>query len=212
MIKHETVNSIIGVLGLVIASITAFHQFVPPNDNLDIEVVPVPSNKTLNQYMDFQDGQSDDVLKISGPFFWKFTAYNSLDRTVTIKEIETKLLSDTGGLIYYSDLAVGTFDRDLKPLSLPISIEAREAKVIMLALNIPIKNQESCVVSQSTIREVERCYYSHGRDLFGNEVILLSDGVVQWGDIPKSPSFLSTLITGDNSEFHKTLSYYPFKP
>ncbi|MDV6254332.1 hypothetical protein [Vibrio sp. EA2] len=92
--KHETVNSIIGVLGLLIASITAYHQFVPPSDQLDIEVVSVPSTQPLNEYIEFQDGLSEEVRKLSGPFFWEFTAYNSLDRTVTIKELETKLLSD----------------------------------------------------------------------------------------------------------------------
>ncbi|EOY4517370.1 hypothetical protein ABMY01_22415 [Vibrio vulnificus] len=209
--KHETVNSIIGVLGLVIASVTAYHQFVPPSDNLEIEVTSVPSNEKLNEYIEFQDGLSDEVRKLSGPFFWKFTAYNDLDRTVTIKEIDTKLLSDIGGLIDYSDLSIGTFDRNLAPLHLPLSINAHEAKVIILALNIPIKYQEHCTISNSTVQDLERCYYGYGHDLFGNPVERLTTGVVQWKGLPKSPSFISTVKTGDGSELRKTLSYFPFK-
>ncbi|EGR2558865.1 hypothetical protein DX887_24070 [Vibrio alginolyticus] len=210
--KHETINSIIGILGLGIASVTAYHQFVPPSDTLEIEVTPVPSNQPLKELVQFQDGLTDEVRKLSGPFFWKFTAYNSLDRTVTIKEIHTKLLSDVGGLIDYGDLSVGTFDRDLAPLHLPVSIDAHEAKVIFLALNIPVKYQEQCEISNSTVNDLEKCYYQYGHDLFGNKVESLATGIVRWEGIPKSPSFISTVKTGDNSELRKTLNYFPFNP
>ena len=210
--KHETVNSIIGVLGLLIASITAYHQFVPPSDQLDIEVVSVPSTQPLNEYVEFQDGLSEEVRKLSGPFFWEFTVYNSLDRTVTIKELETKLLTDIGSLIDYSDLSIGTFDRNLVPLQLPLSINAHEAQVIVLALNIPVKYQEHCKISGSTVQELEQCYYQYGHDLFGNEIERLAYGAVQWKGLPKSPSFISTITTGDNSQLSKTLSFFSFNP
>ena len=212
MIKHESVNSVIAVLGLLIAIVTAYYQFVPKSDNLNIEVSTIPSNLPLIQHFDFQDGLSDKVFKISGPFFWKFTIYNNLNRTTTIKKINTKLLSGAGGLIDYSNLTVGTFDRELQPLPLPISIGANEPLVIIVGLNVPILSEESCFTQQSTLNEVQRCYFEKGYDLFGNPVHSIDGGAVKWEGLPKSPIFISRVITGDNTEFNKTLSYYPFAP
>ncbi|WP_299022788.1 hypothetical protein [uncultured Photobacterium sp.] len=212
MIKHETVNSVIGVLGLMIALVTAYHQFVPEGDKIDIDVSPIPTSVPLKQHFDFQDGISDEVFKISGPFFWEFTAYNSLDRTVTIKDIDTKLFSGAGSLIDYSNITVGTFDRELKPLSLPLLIGSHEAKVILIGLNVPIISEDSCFSSQSSMSSVQRCYFEKGYDLFGNSVSTIQGGAVSWDELPKSPVFLSTVKTGDNSEFHRKLSFYSFTP
>ncbi|MEZ9443214.1 hypothetical protein AB4516_18185 [Vibrio sp. 10N.222.54.F12] len=208
--KHETINSVIGILGLIVASITAYHQFMPESDQLELEVSSILTSVPLKQYYNFEDGISDEKLKISGPFFWKITAYNSLDRTVTIKDIDTKLFSDNGGFITYSDMNLGIFNRKLDPLSLPLSINANEAKVILVGLKVPIVNEASCFSSENTRSDIERCYYEKGYDLFGNTVTKNSPNSFSWDSFTKAPVFLSTIRTGDNSKIYNELSFYPF--
>lgn len=220
---HESINTAIAVLGFAIASVTAWKQFGPNPDSLDIEVSsPIANDLSFQRVTGYIDTVRAVDREVAGPVFWEITAYNSLDRTVTIKDIETYLLSEGGGYISYSDLELGVFDRKLKPLELPLTISARSAQVLVIGLNIPIvkdKSKESnCYGEFTTLKSYEKCRYKSGFDMFGNPVNYSEFGSgdnpkhysVSWEQGNDSPRFITMLRTGDNSKLHYRLQYYPF--
>ena len=110
-ISHENFNTLIASVGLLIAVFTAWHQFRPAPDKLDIEVtgrvdLGVPLTKG-NPFPDL-DGKKNKYL--AGPIFWRAVLYNNLDRAVSVLDIDTFMSDASGGLIQYSSMLVGTFE------------------------------------------------------------------------------------------------------
>lgn len=220
--SHENINTLIASIGLLIGLVTAWHQFGPSPDELEIEVtdrfefsIPFESLRPFPKLND------EPERTIAGPVFWKAVLYNKLDRPLSIKELKTFMISEAGGLSQYSDMQLGVFDIDKKPIHFPISIESRNAKAIFIGLNIPVlkdqPEEKSCFKPNLSRRDVEVCYFSKGVDLFGNTVDYTeypNPGgepfiSVRWPDGTTSPSFVSVIRTGDNSEFSARFQYYP---
>src|SRR5207248_3262031 len=116
------------------------------------------------------------LAPVIGPVSWKIVLYNDMDRSVTVRTIETFFLDHNGNPAYYSGLQAAVLDGSSPATTqaLPFVIKSREAKAIILSLNIPVYPQNDgkppCLKSGVLLREVEKCFFMQGRDLFGNSV------------------------------------------
>ncbi|EKO3549516.1 hypothetical protein QMT37_003428 [Vibrio fluvialis] len=215
---QENLNTIIGSAGLLLASLTAYHQFGLTSDRLDIEAKLVPGySSVFERKFSHTDIETNIKTDISGPAYWKVIIYNPSDRPVTIKNYDTYLISENGYEIKYKNLIEGIFDQRNTLIDLPISVEPRRAKILFLGLNIKvIPDISNCYSKNSSLHEVELCSYKQGSDIFGNKVEykeflspLDTYGYnVFFSQDVKSPVYIFSFETGDNSLFQTQLIYY----
>ncbi|MCG8038445.1 MAG: hypothetical protein JAZ19_15550 [Candidatus Thiodiazotropha taylori] len=79
--SHENINTLIASIGLLIALVTAWHQFGPAPDELDIEVTGKFEFSTpFESLRPFPKINGGPERIIAGPVFWEAVLYNKLDR------------------------------------------------------------------------------------------------------------------------------------
>jgi hypothetical protein len=178
VLTHATINSIIGLAGLTLALFTAWHQFGPTPDHLipDVEGrVDIGASIKVGDIA-FPAFDKRKLSPVAGPVLWRAVLYNDLDRPVTVRSIKTLFLHPEGGLSYYSGLQATVLDGSSPGTTqvLPFVVKPREAKAIILALNIPVypedNEQAPCLKSDVLLHEIEKCFFLRNRDLFGNAV------------------------------------------
>jgi hypothetical protein len=222
--KHETINSIIGGLGLLIASVTAWFQFAPTDDQLQVVSenrvdLGMPIEVAVGGAIDVETGVPQPVL---GPITWKIRVHNETDQVVSIVDWRMFLVTSNGTLAQYSSMRerLSAIDPSLTPLSLPVNISARETTAFFVSAFIPFDRealeQSACFAPGKGLNETERCVLSTGRDFFGNSVSLTryKSAVpemfsVTWENQAKTPRFYVKLETADGSEFPVILYYFP---
>lgn len=221
--KHETINSILGGLGLVIASVTAWFQFAPTADQ--IQVVSENRIELGNQITIKDSGAIDatgNLQPVFGPVTWKIRVNNETDRVVSIVDWNVFLITDDAGLAQFSEMdpSLASPDLGLVPIALPVNIAARETVAYFVSINVPFERsalkKTECFAKPSGIRETERCVFSSGKDIFGNTVSVKNYGSVapdtfsvSWESHEKTPKFYLELETADGSRFPTILSYFP---
>nr|WP_321239282.1 hypothetical protein [uncultured Tolumonas sp.] len=213
--KHETFNTFISLLSLTVACITAWFQFAPQEDSLDVNIQNIDIDKyafTLVENFQLPKDVPHPIFpqdRLAGPAFWAMTIYNKIDRTITVKDIHTYLNTQNGGIAWYSNMNVHLYDRNLKNLMLPISIKAHEAESIIISLNIPVSNDfaEQCFFTKS-FKSIQDCYFHKGIDLFGNKVSQNEYGITTWKQVNLTPRFTANITTGENNEFSKKFSFF----
>ena len=223
--KHESVNSIIGVIGLLIACVTAWFQFAPTADRIQlvsegrittghpIEVLPVGG----------LDVHTFQPLPVIGPVTWKIRITNNTDKVVSIVSFRVFQLDDAGKEFYNSTMSerLSIQDASLEAQRLPDNIGANETKGYLVSLMMPIIPHEversKCIQNVDNLKEIERCFYVLGRDLFGNDVDAVFDEStpqkviqVSWQSRKQQPKFRVDIETADGSMFSSDLSYFPF--
>lgn len=222
--KHETFNSIIAVLGLSLAAITAWHQFVPGSDHVELAN---EGRVNLGQKLEVNPTGSLDLDKGTpaptvGPVTWKVRVYNASDRPVSIVKFSLFLLGDTGGRFQYSGMndMLSPYDAPLSTQVLPDNISERASKAYLISLSMPFAPDSSsvpkCEEQATQLRGLERCFFFKGRDLFDNPVTVTQHGSepsgpisVSWDKGAEGPLFAAVFETADGSEFEVHLSYFP---
>lgn len=222
--KHETANSIIAGLGLAVASVTAWFQFAPTSDQLQVVSenrveFGAPIEVTTGGTIDTATGTPQPVL---GPVTWRIRVHNATDRVVSIVDWRMFLISSDGGLMQYSSMrgTLSDIDPSLRPITLPVNIAAHETNAYFVSAFIPfdrdVLEHSGCFEPLRARRETERCVYSSGSDLFGNSVSVTTyesappDAfTVSWESQDRTPRFYVELETADGSEFPVVLSYFP---
>jgi hypothetical protein len=217
--KHETFNSMLAAVGLVVASVTAWYQFAPSSDQLAV-VSEGRIEVGRNIEVDDPGGEIEPVL---GPIFWKIRVHNSTDSVVSIVDFEVYLLTPDNRKTYYSSMKESLFgvNAELTDQPLPINIGARETNAFLVSLFVPFKRgagkSEICGKDRVTLRVLESCFFLDGRDIFGNSVdTLYGDSkrpdivMATWTDQMKMPIFVLEFETADGSKFSENLTYYPF--
>lgn len=220
--KHATVNSIVGSLLLLVAAITAWFQFSPTSDRLQVVsegrvLSGMPLRVAAGKVPDPQTGTLHPVL---GPISWKVRVHNETDRVVSIVDWRMFLIFGDEGLAQYSSMkpTLSGVDPSLTPLSLPINIPARETTAYLVSAFIPFDRdaleQSACFDPLPQIQEAERCVYSTGKDIFGNPIsIKRYDSAIEgaysvhWVNQERTPRFLIELDTADGSQFSANLYY-----
>lgn len=222
--KHETINSILGGLGLLIASVTAWFQFAPTADELQVISedrvdfgTPIEVGK--GGAIDSITGKPQPVI---GPAIWKIRVHNETDRVVSIVDWRMFLIAGDGGLAQYSSMqeVLSALDQSLAPIVLPINIAANETTAYFVSAHIPFDDaalvQSDCFDPPRGLVETERCVLSAGKDLFGNPVsitsyepTLVDAFTVTWDSIERTPQFYVELETADASKFSVILSLFP---
>lgn len=232
ILAHETINTVIALIAIAIASATAWNQFRLPSDRLIIASEGRANFKNLVQVSAtplplLPGGRPNPIV---GPVFWKVLIYNERDRPVSLVKFETFLLPEVGKLVQYSGLrhSIVHADKPQTDLNTPINLGPREARAIYVGLKIPVENDPSdkdkCIRSGVRIKHIERCFFKRGRDLFGNKVeakfftpalansdndIETEEFMVTWDGPRFSPTFLFNVWTADGSVFPVTITYYP---
>lgn len=222
--KHETFNSVLGALGLCVAVVTAWYQFAPAAD--DIELVS-EGRVNLGRELEFQPvglgaAFGGSPMSVAGPVSWKIRVYNASDRAVSVVGFSIYLLREDDGKIQYSAMheRLSPFDASLKEQILPVGVASREAKAFLVSLSMPFRRDQSadgkCEEQTNQLRELERCFFLKGRDLFGNPVTVTKyddepDGPmsVSWDLGNEGPRFSVVFETADGSRFETRLSYFP---
>lgn len=91
--KHETLNSIIALLGLGLAAVTAWQQFGPKSDSLSVvnegrvdlgRMLDIASNGNI-------DPLTGESLPVLGPITWKIRVHNLSPHTVAIVSFDAFL-------------------------------------------------------------------------------------------------------------------------
>lgn len=223
--KHATVNTIVGVLGLLIATITAISQFWPEADKLQ---VVIENRAHTGERVEF-DGfgllrpYEEKLSPSFGPVSWKLRIFNSTDRVISVVRYRIFQLSEDGSRIGSNSFneRLVPIDASIREQKFPLNIEAREANGYLLSLMVPYvketDGERSCSIDVSTIRQFENCFFARGRDLFGNPVNAQFDNSepprrvsVQWSGSTFSPRFLIEFETASGALFNTQFAYYPF--
>lgn len=226
--KHETFNSIIAGAGLLLATFTAWNQFRPSPDNITLVSEGKVGTQSLMQVNKFGPpiyANKNEDLKTNptiGPVLWKLRVFNKMDRNVSIVGSDVFLLTQDNRRMQFTGIGgiqsvVGV---DPQPVIFPQNIPANEGRSYIVNLRVPIAvsepESEPCLQEEQTLRDIEVCFYSRGRDLFGNEVRANFDPNdpdnffhASWPSGQSGPRFLITLQTGDGSRFQAELSYFP---
>jgi len=222
--KHETFNSLLGAIGLCVALVTAWYQFAPTSDS--IEIVS-EGRVNLGRDLEYQPvglGAAFDgvPMSVAGPVSWKIRVYNASDRPVSVVAFSVFLLSEDDEGIQYSAMheRLSPFDASLSEQYLPVGVAPREAKAFLVSLAMPFSRDQSadgsCENQTTRLRELERCFFLKGRDLFGNPVTVTKyddepEGPmsVSWDQDNKGPRFSVVFETADGSQFETRLSYFP---
>ncbi|MBL3597938.1 hypothetical protein JMM63_20695 [Rhodovulum sulfidophilum] len=223
--KHETINSIVGVLGLVIASVTAVRQFWPEAERLQ---VVVEGRAETGRPIDVS---GFGMLRVSdekpsplfGPVSWKIRLFNNTDRNLSVVGYQIFQLTEDGAKVSSNALRdrLSQFDLSLAEQPFPFSIDGFDATAVVISLMVPFEEEsegaEECAEPQVSIQQFERCFFKQGRDLFGNQVEKIhydaaAAGMfsVKWNETTYSPKFLVEFETASGAVFSAPISYYPF--
>jgi hypothetical protein len=222
--KHETLNSIIAILGLGIAIFSTAYQLWPEADRLNVTVesrvdIGLPTSIIEKAVPNATNGELDPAI---GPISWKIRVYNDSDRNVSITKYDFLGLSNTR--LFQTNAfreRLSAFDPSLNDQVLPDNIGPRETKAYLFSFFLPFTSQhnllETCRPNSDNFKAFERCFFLNGYDLFGNKVMASKninfpdDNIsVEWVGVEFKPAFLIDLQTGDGSRFSTTFSYFPF--
>ena len=212
-------------IGLLIASVTAWFQFAPTADRIQlvsegrittghpIEVLPVGG----------LDVHTFKPLPVIGPVSWKIRITNNTDKVVSIVSFKVFQLNDDGEEFYNSSTSerLSIQDASLEAQRLPDNIGANETKGYLVSLMMPIipyeEERNRCIQNVDNLKEIEQCFYVLGRDLFGNDVEATFDEStppkiihVSWQSRKQQPKFRIDIEKADGSMFTSDLSYFPF--
>ena len=223
--KHETINSIVGVLGLVIASVTAISQFWPEAERLQVVVegrTDTGRPVVVSGFGLLRDGD-EEPSPLFGPVSWKIRLFNDTDRNLSVVGYQILQLTEDGKKISSNTFrdSVSPFDLSLAEQPFPFSINGYDATAVVISLMVPFRKEgegvEKCAVPQQSVQEFERCFFKQGRDLFGNQVDTIQyDNTgpdmfgVKWNGATYSPRFLVEFETASGEVFSAEISYYPF--
>lgn len=222
--KHETFNSIIAALGLLIGAVNSWYQFVPGSDH--IELVS-EGRVNLGRALEVEAAGLSPLyggapMAAAGPITWKVRVYNASDRPVSIVSFSVFLLSKNGDKIYFSEMRerLSPYDTSYAEQKIPDNLGARETKAYLLSMYMPFKVDQGdgpkCEHEARQLSDLERCFFFKKRDLFGNPVTVTRFGAdpngpisVSWDDGNFGPRYALVLETADGSEFETHLSYFP---
>ncbi|WP_137153458.1 hypothetical protein [Rhizobium sp. FKL33] len=223
--KHETINSVVGVLGLLTATITAISQFWPEDDNIQVVVESRIETDRPIKILGVGLLKSHDVepSPMLGPISWKVRIFNENDKPVSLVDYRVFQILENNMPIYTSDTSpiLENFSPIMDEQKTPFTIAPHEAKAFVLSLNIPFKklagNHIKCDAELSSMRKFERCLLENGRDLFGNKVIYnikFTTGVdnlwsFRWEE-QFSPKYILEFKTASGKKFVSRFDYFLF--
>jgi hypothetical protein len=223
--KHETINSVVGVLGLVIASVTAISQFWPEADRLQVVVEGRTETGRPIEISGFGMLRVGDekLSPLFGPVSWKIRLYNGTDRNLSVVGYQIFQLTEDGAKVSSNAFRdrLSQFDMSLADQPFPFSINGYDATAVVISLMVPFMAGSSgaveCAEPQVSIQQLERCFFKQGRDLFGNRVEATHYDAaapdmfsVKWQEATYSPKFLVEFETASGAVFSAPISYYPF--
>lgn len=223
--KHETINSIVGVLGLFIASVTAVSQFWPEAERLQVVVEGrTETGRPISvSGIGLLRGGDEKVSPLFGPVSWKIRLFNETERNLSVVGYRIFQLAEDGAKISSNAFKdeISQFDLSLAEQPFPFSMGGYAASAVVISFMVPFKKEnqdaEKCAERHQSIEHIERCFLKQGRDLFGNqvEVIQYDTAVpdmfsVKWSGATYSPKFLVEFETASGAVFSAPISYYPF--
>lgn len=125
--KHETINSIVGVLGLFIASVTAVSQFWPEAERLQVVVEGRTETGRPVVVSGFGLLRSVDekTSPLFGPVSWKIRLFNNTERNLSVVGYQFFQLTEDGARISSNAFrdSISQFDLSLAEQSFPFSID-----------------------------------------------------------------------------------------
>ncbi|ELY2562128.1 hypothetical protein SMB96_004106, partial [Cronobacter sakazakii] len=104
--KRENINTIIAMLGLILATYSNYKQFKPESDKLELTINTGEigsSELELNKDSSVPKALYGDDTRLAGPASIILELSNNMNRPVTIKKIEVELIKD-GTAINYSSM------------------------------------------------------------------------------------------------------------
>ena len=218
--KHETLNSIVALLGLGLAAITAWHQFGPKSDTITLVSEGRVETGTPLEIQPF--GTLDEITgerqPVAGPVTWKVRVHNTSHHSVSLVSYELLHLGEDDSLIYYSAMRerLSPNNPTLPVQSLPDNIPLNESRAYFVSLFVPFQADQdmdnACGDAVETIQELEYCFHEKGRDMFGNQAETIEQGGLRHTVVEtfSAPKFLLVLQTADGSTFGAELTFLPY--
>ena len=195
--KHETINSVVAVLSLLLSTTVFFVQFGPKSDAL---VVTNEGEIRHHLYWNEEDSVviATDSKKnkhvLGFPSKWKVRLYNPSSRAVSVtsfrvtaepfpgKPIEDKTKFDSAiesilrealevELPVYPALAAKINETWSDELS-PIRLQPQQAVDVVIAplhffYRYEDDEHENCILSTKTINDIKNCYAERGKNVYG---------------------------------------------
>lgn len=221
MSKHETVNSIGVIVAIVAAFSSLYQQYKSTPDDLKLTTNGRIISDSIVSMIDHggPNKEADGLDPVIGPIPWKVLAYNPTARPVTVTDFKMSYLSPAGRQIDYSAMnkTMSTAQDSTQSVPLPDQISPGEAKAYVLSVYMPIhptdQQRAACLGKELSLLELERCFYQHGTDLFGNRVEKTVEQfpgmfTIGYSGTLSGPQFIMEMKTGDGSSEIINLSYY----
>lgn len=220
MWKIEYINTTIAILGLVVASVTAYSEFRTKPDDLSVTSKGrIISQDVLSVNAGIGPTRDAGIFgPLVGPISWEIQVFNPSARPVTITAFKVFHPSGFGPMSHYSGMneKLAVKGSSSVELALPDVISEGHAKTYTLSLYVPTKptveQERICLNENKPLLDLERCFYSLGTDLFGNRAIKSEYTspdmqVISYGGIPAGPEFILEIETGDGSKNRISLIY-----
>ncbi|ELY4458097.1 hypothetical protein SMZ60_000559 [Cronobacter sakazakii] len=128
--KRENINTIIAMLGLILATYSNYKQFKPESDKLELTINTGEigsSELELNKDSSVPKALYGDDTRLAGPASIILELSNNMNRPVTIKKIEVELIKD-GTAINYSSMFNPLDKKTLDNLYSPTTIAEHSVK------------------------------------------------------------------------------------
>lgn len=216
ILSHEALNTLIAATALIVSAVTAWVQFAPESDRVEIisqERVRSHTPVKLDNTPIPLPNQTQGTVVV-GPIFWRVVLFNPTGHPVPVTGIGLSYGHPQGEIRFSKMLAGISTESDGRPAIFPVMLAPHEGKSLLIAAHVPVqglvKGEELCARRLQTLQDFENCLFDRGRDLFGNKGTRLTRGTgFSWQTAPSSPEYVALITTAGGFEARKTLTYYP---
>jgi hypothetical protein len=182
-ISHEAINTVLALLGFLLALVTAISEFTGPSDDFTATVTYLNLSRTVNSvdggFPHWDSGRPTGVIQFAQ---FEVLMHNKSEENISITHLDQGIFTEKHGIIFDAALSafVETTGSSTRIYSLPFTIPANEAVSVSIIATIPYDmdaaSGNNCVVAGLSYGEINDCLGMIGRDLAGNQFEVIVEG------------------------------------
>lgn len=215
--SHEAINTMIAAAALLLAGITAWFQFAPEADQLQVVTQQrVRSNSRIRlDRTPLPLPNTNEGTMTLGPVIWRVVLFNPTSHPVALTGIDLAYAHPQGEIWSSYMLAGIQSEPEGRAVDFPVMLVSHEARALLIYAVIPAKTlsqpaEMSCRQRLETLQAFESCLFDQGRDIFGNRGTRIAAGAgFRWDEEPVAPIYMATIRTATGYVTRTPLTYYP---